>query len=80
MWHELDLEVHFVTENVIISKNSQSSVEFIHSVKVLMAKNVIDNLSEDISKGMTEKASQGQYPARAPVGYRNVRHAGKSVM
>lgn len=29
---------------------------------------------------MTEKAVQGQYPSRAPVGYVNVRHAGKSVM
>ena len=55
---ELDLEIHLVTENVVISKHSQSSVKFIHSVKVLMAKNFIDNLSEEIRKGMNEKASQ----------------------
>lgn len=80
MLDELEIEIHLVTENVIISRNSQSSVKFIHSVKVLMAKNFIDNLSEEIRKGMNEKAIQGQYPSRAPVGYLNARHAGKSVM
>ncbi len=80
MIDDLDLEIHLVTENVVISKHSQSSVKFIHSVKVLMAKNFIDNLSEEVRKGMNEKATQGHYPSRAPVGYRNVRRGGKSVM
>jgi len=35
-----------------------------------MAKNYIDNLSEEVKKGMLEKAEQGQYPSRAPLGYR----------
>ncbi len=30
-----------------------------HGIKVLMAKNYIDNLSEETRKGMTEKAAQG---------------------
>ena len=37
-----------------------------------MAKNVIDNLSEETRKGMLEKARSGIYPSFAPVGYRNV--------
>ena len=36
-----------------------------------MAKNYIDNLSEEVKKGHLEKARQGQYPAKAPLGYRN---------
>lgn len=42
-----------------------------HGMKVLMAKNYIDNLSEETVKGMTEKAHAGMYPSYAPVGYRN---------
>ena len=37
-----------------------------------MAKNYIDNLSEETKKGMLEKAEQGLYPSAAPLGYRNI--------
>ena len=43
-----------------------------HGIKVLMAKNYIDNLSEEARKGMQEKAEQGIWPSFAPLGYVNV--------
>ena len=69
---ELDLEIHFVKENVVLSGDSRSSEKFMHGIKVLMAKNYIDNLSEETRKGMTEKAEQGIWPSFAPLGYLNV--------
>ena len=69
---ELDLEIHFAKENVVFSRDSRSSEKFIHGIKVLMAKNYIDNLSEETKKGMLEKAEQGIYPSFAPLGYINV--------
>ena len=69
---ELDLEVHFAKENIVFSRDSRSSEKFIHGIKVLMAKNYIDNLSEETKKGMLEKAEQGIYPSFAPLGYINV--------
>lgn len=51
---ELDLEIHLVKENVILSWDSRSSEKFMHGIKVLMAKNYIDNLSEEVKKGMLE--------------------------
>lgn len=69
---ELDTEIHFVKEGEILSKNSRSHEKFIHGIKVLMAKNYIDNLSEETRKGMLEKAEQGIYPSVAPFGYKNV--------
>src|SRR5437762_390564 len=69
---ELDLEIHFVKESVVLSKDSRSSEKFMHGIKVLMAKNYIDNLSEEARKGMQEKAEQGIWPTVAPLGYRNV--------
>ena len=44
-----------------------------HGIKVLMAKNYIDNLSEEVKKGQREKAAQGHWPTVAPVGYLNNR-------
>ena len=69
---ELDVEIHFPKEGVVLSRDSRSSEKFMHGIKVLMAKNYIDNLSEETRKGMTEKAEQGIWPSYAPFGYRNV--------
>ena len=56
---DYDLEVHLVKEGTVISKDSKSHDKFIHGIKVLMAKNYIDNLSEEISKGLHEGLEQG---------------------
>ena len=69
---ELGLEIHFVKENVVLSPDSRSSEKFMHGIKVLMAKNYIDNLSEETRKGMLEKARQGIWPSYAPLGFLNV--------
>lgn len=75
------LEIHMVKEGSILSEESRSSEKFIHGIKVLMAKNYIDNLSEESSKGMLEKARQGIWPSCAPVGYVNVlRSDGKKII
>ncbi len=69
---ELEVEIHFPKEGVVVSNGSRSSEKFMHGIKVLMAKNYIDNLSEEARKGMQEKAEQGIWPTKAPLGYRNV--------
>jgi len=69
---ELDIEIHLVKEDIVLSRDSKSSEKFVHGIKVLMAKNYIDNLSEEARKGQQEKAEQGIWPSKAPLGYRNV--------
>ncbi len=68
---DLDIAIHLVKENEIISKDSRSHAKLVHGVKVLLAKNYIDNLSEEVRKGMTEKAEQGNFPGKSPIGYIN---------
>jgi site-specific DNA recombinase len=69
---ELDVEIHLPKEGVVLSRESRSSEKFMHGIKVLMAKNYIDNLSEETRKGQQEKAEQGIWPTKTPLGYRNV--------
>lgn len=77
----LNLDIHFVKEGVVINQDSKSSEKFMHGIKVLMAKNYVDNLSEETKKGMTEKAAQGMWPSCAPLGYINhVAENGKKVI
>lgn len=69
------LEIHLVKENTILSINSNSHEKFIHGIKVLMAKNYCDNLSEEVKKGRLKKANMGYYPSKAPVGYKNSKNS-----
>src|SRR6202022_769339 len=69
---ELEAEIHFPKEGVVLSRESRSSEKFMHGIKVLMAKNYIDNLSEEARKGMREKAEQGIWPTKTPLGYRTL--------
>ena len=68
----LDLRIHLVKENEVLSKESKSHQKFIHGIKILMAKNYVDNLSEEAKKGMLQKAHEGYYPSFAPLGYLNI--------
>ncbi len=68
---ELGISVFLVKENEVLGKNSSSHQKFIHGIKVLMAKNYIDNLREESGKGHLQKAESGIYAgSRLPLGYK----------
>jgi site-specific DNA recombinase len=66
-----NLELHLVKENRVISRDCRSQDKFMHDIHVALSKHYIENLREEVKKGMREKAEQGIYPGRAPLGYRN---------
>ncbi|MDP2313859.1 MAG: recombinase family protein [Pseudomonadota bacterium] len=77
---EMKAEIHLVKENIVLSEESRSSEKFMHGIKVLMAKNYVDNLSEEVKKGMYMKAEEGHWPSAAPFGYINRRESDKSYI
>jgi site-specific DNA recombinase len=68
---DLGIAIHLAKDGEIISRDSQSKAKFMHEISLVMAKHYIDNLKEEVRKGMREKASQGIYPSRPPLGYVN---------
>jgi site-specific DNA recombinase len=68
---DLDVELHLVKEGQIISKDARSQAKLIHGMQLVLARNYIENLREEVKKGMREKSEQGIYPGRAPFGYSN---------
>jgi site-specific DNA recombinase len=68
---DLDVTIHLPKEGQVISKDAKSQDKFFHGIQVVMARNYIENLREEVKKGMREKAEQGVYPSRPPFGYRN---------
>jgi site-specific DNA recombinase len=67
----MDLEIHLPKEGQIISKGAKSQAKLMHGIQLVMARNYVENLKEEVRKGMREKAEQGIYPSRPPLGYQN---------
>ena len=67
----LGVDIHFTKEGAVVGPNARSSDKFMHGIRVLMAKNYSDNLSEEVKKGLQEKVLRGEWPHGAPWGYEN---------
>jgi site-specific DNA recombinase len=68
---DIDVEIHLPKEGQVISKEAKSQAKLMHGIQVVIARNYIENLKEEVKKGMREKAEQGIYPSRPPIGYQN---------
>jgi DNA invertase Pin-like site-specific DNA recombinase len=77
---ELGVEIHFIKENQVYSQASRSTDKLMVGFRTLIAKNFIDNLSEETRKGQRQKAAQGLWPSCAPLGYLNVVRDGGRVI
>ena len=64
---ELKVKAVFVEEE--FPDNAAGKLTF--GLKVLLAKHYIDNLSDEVKKGVQEKCEQGHWPSVAPIGYKN---------
>src|SRR3984893_1937872 len=56
---DLDVEMHFPKEGVVLSRESRSSEKFMHGIKVLMAKNYIDKSVRGGPQGHAGKGRTG---------------------
>ncbi len=68
---DLEVEIHLPKEGQVISRDAKSQAKLVHGIQVVIARNYIENLREEVRKGMREKAEQGIYPSRPPLGYQN---------
>lgn len=68
---DLDVEIHLPKEGQIISKDAKSQARLAHGIQLVIARNFFENLRDEVRKGMRQKAEQGIYPSRPPIGYRN---------
>jgi DNA invertase Pin-like site-specific DNA recombinase len=73
-WLEKDdqRQVHLVKDSLVLHKNSRSQEKLNWGIRIILAKNYIENLSEEIKKGQMEKIVQGWLPGTPPLGYKLV--------
>ncbi len=70
---------HFVKDSLVMHKQSKSQEWLNWGIRVVMAKNYIDNLREEAMKGWSEKLEQGWLPAPPPPGYMTITEHGKRI-
>ena len=70
---ELGAEIHFVREGG--RDRQDSDARFMHLIRVGMARKYVENLSEEVKKGMRQKCAEGGWPTWAPLGYLNVKES-----
>ena len=67
---DLDINVHFVKDNRVIGRDSKPSDKFVNDIETAQARFYLNNLSDEVKKGLNQKALQGQYPGGpTPLGY-----------
>lgn len=80
-WIEADAErqVHMVKDGIVLHKGSRSNEKLNWGIRLLFAKNYIDNLREEVKKGLQEKLAQGWLPSRPKLGYRTEGEEGHKI-
>ena len=68
----MPLDLHFVKEGTILTPESHSSEKFMHLIKVGMARQYVQNLGEEVKKGLTQKAKEGYVTGKPPYGYKKL--------
>lgn len=68
---DLGCAIHILRESTVVYLDSDSPEAFQHRIKIVLAKIFINELSKFARKGMTERAKEGFWPSRAPLGYLN---------
>ena len=68
--NNFDISFVFTRDNFVLNKQSNSHAKFQFDIKAVLAKNYIDNLSDEVKKGQRGMLEDGKWPGGAsPTGY-----------
>lgn len=68
-----DITFVFTRDNFTLNKSSNSHAKFQFDIKAVLAKNYVDNLSDEVKKGQRGMLEEGKWPGGAtPTGYKKI--------
>lgn len=71
--NNFDITFVFTRDNFVLNRQSNSHAKFQFDIKAVLAKNYIDNLSDEVKKGQRGMLEEGKWPGGAsPTGYKKV--------
>lgn len=67
------IELHFPSDNLVLHKDSPATDLFHFNIAVSLAQYYSNAISDNVKRANEQKIRNGEWPARAPVGYLNTR-------
>src|SRR3989338_1493224 len=77
LYQEGRIEVHLYKEGRVFNRKSNATDIFIDDIMTSVGKYAALNIAREAIKGMKEKAEQGWFPVKAPLGYLNHKPTGE---
>lgn len=68
------LELHFLRDNSVISRDSNASARMFWNFQIMMAQAYIDQMKDNVKRSYKFKLKNGEICWMAPIGYVNVKH------
>ncbi len=69
-----EIELHFVSDGQIINSRISAAEKFHFGISLGLAKYYSDAISDNVKRALEQKLRKGEWPAKAPYGYQNIRH------
>lgn len=69
-----EIELHFVSDGQVINSKISAAEKFHFGISLGLAKYYSDAISDNVKRALEQKLRQGEWPAKAPYGYKNIRH------
>lgn len=74
------IELHCVSNGLVVNKDSVASELMLWDFNVVGARAYILQLTENTKRGLAQKIREGEYPSKAPIGYKNITLNGKNTI
>lgn len=67
-----EIELHFVNDGQILNSRISAVQKFQFSISLGLAKYFSDAISDNVKRATEQKLRRGEWPSRAPYGYKNI--------
>ena len=68
-----EIELHFVSESQVINSQISAVEKFQFNINLGLAKYYSDAISDNVKRAIEQKLRKGEWPGKAPYGYKNVK-------
>lgn len=69
-----EIELHFVSDGQVVNSKISAAEKFHFGISLGLAKYYSDAISDNVKRALEQKLRRGEWPAKAPFGYKNIRH------
>lgn len=73
------IEIHFPSDNLCVTKNSGAPDLFRLGIGVALARYYSDSIRDNVKRRFEQKLNDGEWPGKAPIGYTNRRISDKET-